>query len=218
MGALEGNLTFKTFYVEGEPPNDFQNLYLDKLQKHLFQPLSPIGEEERSAGWVPAQDPIAESFSRDQVFFNQYVVFALRIDKWSLPSAWVKALTNKLIAERFPNLNHTDIPPIDDDQKPRKLSKLEKSKLKLEVVTDIKQKILPTMKVIDVCWNINESKLRFWNTSRSICDEFAMLFEETFGLQLHEDSPFLMAKALELDDKQLLQMVDSDPWFPTFED
>lgn len=221
MGALEGSLTFKTFYVNGEPPNNFHDPYMHSLQSHFFEPLSPVGEEERSVGWVPAQDPIAEEFRRDQLFFNQYIVFAMRIDKWALPSAWVKAMLRKALAERMPELTPEEAQKQKEDGKLRpsaKLSKREKDKVKLEVVTDLKHKILPTMKVIDVVWDINESMVRFWSTSQSVCDEFVELFEATFGLTLDADSPFLMAKHLGIGEKDLETMVEADPWLPVFED
>lgn len=221
MGAFEGSLTFKTFYVNGEPPNDFQNAYLHALQSHFFEPLSPVGEEERSLGWVPAQDPIAESFRRDQVFFNQYIVFALRIDKWSLPAPWVKAKTRQAIAERLPELSPEEAARQKEEGKLRptaKLSKREKDKIKLEVVTEIKHQILPTMKVIDVVWNINEGFLRFWSTSSSVCDEFVELFEATFDVKLDPDSPYLMARSLGMSEKDLDAMVEMEPWHPEFDE
>lgn len=215
MGALEGSLTFKTFYVEGEPPNDFQEIYLRKLQDKFFEPLSPVGDDERTTGWVPAQDPIATEFRREQLFFNQYIVFAMRIDKWALPSAWVKAMTRQAISERLPELEAEEAKRQSDEGKLRpkaKLSKREKDKIKLEVMTEIKHKVLPSMKVIDVVWNISEGTVRFWSTSAAICDEFAELFESTFGLTLNADSPFLMARHLGFDEKQLDAMVDAEPW------
>ena len=62
MGALEGSLSFKTFYVNGEPPADYQTAYLHLLQSRFFEPLSPVGDTDRSIGWVPTQDPIATQF------------------------------------------------------------------------------------------------------------------------------------------------------------
>ena len=221
MGALEGSLSFTTFYVNGEPPKDYYDLYLQKLQKHFFEPLSPVGDEERSIGWVPTQDPVATEFKWNQVFFNQYIVFSLRMDKWSLPSPWVKALTNQAIAERLPELDAEEAKEQIEDGKLRpkaKLSKQEKSRIKLEVVTRIKQKILPSMKIIDVVWNRDERIVRFWSTSEKICEEFAELFEHTFGLSLDQDSPFMMAKNLGLSEKELDRMVDCDPWYPKFDE
>lgn len=221
MGALEGSLSFKTFYVQGEPPDNFHDGYLQRLQKHFFEPLTPYGEDERSVGWVPVQDPIAEQFSREQVFFNQYIVFSMRIDKWSLPAPWVKAMTRKAIQERLPQIEAEEAERQRAEGlllQPVKLSKREKDKIKLEVVADIKNKILPAMKIIDVVWNIQECTLRFWSTSNAVCDEFAELFEDTFGLSLKADSPYMMAEQLGMSEKQLDCMVDSEPWHPNFEE
>lgn len=220
MGALEGSLSFSTYYVQGEPPNDFQDNYLRKLQEHFFEPLSPMGDEERSVGWVPVQDPIATEFTRDNVFFNAYILFAMRIDKWSLPTPWVKAYMRKAIAERMPALDkEEEIKQLEAGKmRPRaKLSKREKDKIKLEVTTEIKQHILPAMKIIDICWNFQEQKLRIWSQSSTVCDEFAELFEATFGLKLDQDSPYMMAANLGLSQAQLDNMCQIDPWHPVFD-
>ena len=201
MGAFEGSLSFKTYYVQGEPPNNFQEEYLERFQHRFFQPLSPVGDDERSMGWVPVQDPMAEKMTREKVFFNQFIVAGLRVDKWSIPTSWLKAKMNQLMAERYP----------DPEQK---ISKRQKNEIKLEVLTDIKQHILPTMKVIDMCWNITERKLRFWSTSKKVCEEFVEFFEDTFDLTLVPDSPFMMAKDLGLSEKMLDKMLESEPWHP----
>jgi len=201
MGALEGSLSFKTYYVEGEPPNDFHADYLNRIQRRFFQPLSPVGDEERSMGWVPVQDPLAANAQRQDVFFNQYILLALRIDKWSIPSAWLKAIMRQALAERFPDKNV-------------KISKRAKEEVRLQVVTDIKHKILPSMKTVDLVWNISERRLRFWSTSNALCEEFAEFFEETFGLRLTPDSPYMMAKNLGLSDADLGRMLASEPWYP----
>ncbi len=201
MGALEGSLSFKTYYVEGEPPNDFQKDYLARLQKHFFQPLSPVGDDERTIGWVPTQDPMAAEMKRENVFFNQFIVFSLRIDKWAIPTAWLKAKMNQIIAERYP-----------DPEK--KLSKRIKNEIRLEVTTDIKQHIIPSMKIVDVVWNFTERKLRFWSNSKSVCDEFIEFFEDTFDITLTPDSPYTMAAKLGLPSKQLDAMVNAEPWHP----
>ena len=66
-------------------------------------------------------------------------------------------------------------------------------------------------------WQGKEIILRFWSQSNAVCDEFAELFESTFGLQLDPDSPFLMARELGLSESQLDAMVNADPWHPVFD-
>lgn len=201
MGALEGSLSFKTYYVEAEPPNDFHENYLSRLQKNVFEPLSPVGEDERRIGWVPVQDPLATEFTRQDVFFNQYILFGLRIDKWSIPSSWYKAMFRQALAEAYPD------PSV-------KVSKRAKDEVKLKVTTEIKQKILPSMKVVDVLWNISECRLRFWSNADVLCEEFAEFFEESFGLKLTPDSPYMMAKHLGTSEDELNALVDMEPWHP----
>ena len=131
MGAFEGSLSFKTFYVNGEPPKDFQDPFLNLLHKHFFEPLSPVGDDDVSIGWVPTQDPIAKEFTKDQVFISPYIVFSMRIDKWALPKPWVKALTNQAIAERLPQLDQEEAQLQEEEGKLRpkaKLSKQERNK------------------------------------------------------------------------------------------
>jgi len=201
MGALEGSLSFKTYYVEGEPPNDFHQNYLERLQKHFFQPLSPVGDDERTIGWVPVKDPMATEIKRENVFFNEYIVFSLRIDKWAIPTSWLKARMNQIIAERYPDPE-------------RKISKRIKNEIRLEVTTDIKQHIIPSMKIVDVVWNFHERKLRFWSNSKNVCDEFVEFFENTFDITLTPDSPYTMAEKLGLTKKQLEAMVETQVWHP----
>ena len=71
------------------------------------------------------------------------------------------------------------------------------------------------MKVIDMCWNITERKLRFWSTSKKLCEEFVEFFEDTFELTLVPDSPFMMAKDLGIGEKLLDKMLDIEPWHPS---
>ncbi len=201
MGALEGSLSFTTYYVEGEPPNDFHQEYLDKIKRKYFQPLSPLGDDERAMGWVPAQEPMATELTRDKVFFNQYILLGLRVDKWTIPNQWLKARMRQVIAEKYPDPE-------------TKLSKRQKNEIRQEVTIDIKQHIIPSMKVIDMCWNIVDRKVRFWSTSKKVCEEFIEFFEDTFDLTLTPDSPFMMAQELGLTNQQLDIMVNADPWHP----
>lgn len=199
MGALEGSLSFKTYYVDGEPPNDFHADYIKRLQRGAFEALSPVGDDERHVGWVSIQHPLQQEFRREDIFFNQYLLFGMRIDKWALPSPWLKALLNQETEKRFQG---QDV----------KISKRVKDELKAEVVMGLRQKILPTMKIIDIVWNIAENQLRFWSNSKAEGEEFEEFFEETFDIKLRPESPYTMAEYLGFDDKNLLKMLQTTPW------
>ena len=46
MGAFQGNLTYKLFYVQGELPEDWKTLYLTSIRKLEFVPLTADAEDE----------------------------------------------------------------------------------------------------------------------------------------------------------------------------
>ncbi|MFA5625203.1 MAG: recombination-associated protein RdgC [Bradymonadales bacterium] len=199
MGALEGSLSFKSYYVDGEPPNDFHADYLKRLQRGAFEPLSPVGDDERHVGWVSVQHPLQSEFRREDIFFNQYILFGMRIDKWALPSTWLKALIKQETELRFAG---QDV----------KISKRVKDEIKAEVVLALRQKTLPTMKLIDIVWNIAEHQLRFWSNSKAESEEFEEFFEETFDLRLRPESPYTMAEFLGFEQKALDKMLSATPW------
>ena len=202
MGALNGSLTYKTFFVEGDPPADFQDAYLEQISKLAFRDLAPESEDERRMGWVTIEDPLDVEFQRHKVFYNQYIALGLRIDKWSLPSALFKAQFNARVKEY---LAAHDLP---------RISKKQREELQEEVRILLKQRLIPSMKVVDMTWDIHARIVRFWAHSASLGEEFQELFEDTFGLKLIPDSPYSAAQELGLDEEQLKAMLEATPdWF-----
>lgn len=202
MGALSGSITFKSFYVDGEPPNDFHDDYIAKLQSKAFRPLSPIGDDESTVGWVTVQKPLEMTFQRFDIFFNQYILFALRIDKWALPSNIVNARILQNTELKFPK-----------NDEPKKISKRAKEEIKSEVIQEMKLQSIPSMKIVDVLWNFTERKLQFYTVNKNLCEEFAELFEETFKLKLIPQTPYTLAKALDCEEEKLHKLVAGKPWF-----
>lgn len=203
MGAFEGSLTFKTFFVDGEPAAGFQDGFLTAIRERAFVELTPEDEEDRRTGWVCIERPLDTAFTRDKVFYNQYIALALRIDRWALPSALLKAYLDEATREY---LEKNDTP---------RLGRREKDELKDLVTKKLKRRLVPSMKVIDCVWDTASGIVRFWTHSAAVCEEFQELFEDTFGLRLVPDSPYTAAVDLDvLDDDQLERFVQLEPeWF-----
>ncbi len=199
MGAFEGGLSFRTYFVEGEPPNDFHEDYLARIAKNCFVPLHADGEEERRVGWVPLQEPLESEFSRGLVFYNQYLVLGYRVDKWSIPAAIFKAHYGRAMRQRL--VGRENVKP----------SRRERDEVKAEVLGELKRQILPTMKVVDMVWNMAEHTLRFWTHAGALCEEFSELFEETFSLRLVPDASYTSAMRLGLDEAALAALLELDP-------
>ena len=201
MGALNGSISFKRFYVEGEPslnPAGKQNL-VERIQTMIFTPLDVDGEDEERVGWCSVEHPLDLSLDVHKVFFNEYLNLSMRIDKWQIPSPIFKAYYTE--AER----------DYMAAQNKERLSRGEKVNIKDMVTAQLKRRLMPSMKVIDMSWNTHTGVLRFWNQSTKTCERFAALFEDTFQLQLVPQSAYTDALQFKLSDAMVGQLADLSP-------
>ncbi|MDX9719741.1 MAG: hypothetical protein RBU37_03275 [Myxococcota bacterium] len=196
MGALEGSLSYRQYFVDGEL-NDHDAL-LERIRHHSFSSLN-LEDEEPKWGWVCAANPLDVDFRRDNVFFNQYVVLALRQDRWRLPAALLKARVNdarlKLMASSGKE----------------RLARHERDAIMEEQKRQLKEKSLPAMSVVDMAWDTAGKSVRFWTHNNAMNELFQELFEETFQLHLVPLSPYTMAANGLLEDEALEALFELDP-------
>lgn len=62
MGAFQGNLMYKLFFVEGELPESWKDQFLQSIRKYAFEPVTPDSEEEEMMGWVSVLRPLQTDF------------------------------------------------------------------------------------------------------------------------------------------------------------
>ena len=181
MGAINGTLSYKIFHVHGEIQDDWKEKYLERIRKNSFTPLNPEDEDEVSEGWVPIDRPLQVEFDLYSVLFDHYINLGFRQDKYSIPSALLKAHVAE--AEReFMQQNDKD-----------KLSKFERDDIKAIVKHELKEKQLPRMRVFDVSWDLQKERVRFWSQSNKMCETFQGFFEDTFGLKILPANPYINA-------------------------
>lgn len=199
MGALQGTLTYKVFFVEGELPSDLKATFLAGIKHRAFFPLNPEDEDEERIGWVPIERPLETDFTAEDVFFNDFVNLSLRHDKYVVPSQLLKAHTEE--AERAYKAQNEK----------KKLSKFERDDIKEMVRRQLKEQSLPRMKTIDMSWELGQMRLRFWSQSTKMCEIFQGYFEDTFGLRLIPSNPYTLAMQLDLDTKTVERLADVEP-------
>ncbi len=199
MGALNGSLSYARFFVEGELPTDFRQVFLEAIQHRAFEALSADTEDEERVGWCNIEHPLDVDFDHHKLYYNEYINVALRIDKWRIPGALLKAYTTE--AERTYMAKHGK----------DKLRKSEKDDIKAIVSADLKKKLLPSMKTIDMSWNVHTGVVRFWNQSGKTLEMFQDLFEDTFKMSLVPDNPYISALRHDLDDDQGLALAEASP-------
>ncbi|MBN1944066.1 MAG: hypothetical protein JW797_00265 [Bradymonadales bacterium] len=199
MGLSEGGITFRTYFVDGELPSDYRQLFLEKVYLDRFEPLTVESEEDISYGWVPIHDLLVQQFNSADLYEGSYLLLGMRIDRWALPPALLKALFRR--AEQARLL----------EQKRDHLTRLERGELMEQQRRVLKRQTLPSVRLVDLCWNLERAELRFSSLSRTVNELFTELFEQTFGLRLLPDSPYISALHCRMNDELLGGLVDLKP-------
>ena len=202
MGALQGTLSYKLYYVDGDVPRGFTLELVERITPRAFEPLTPDCEEDERVGWVVLDRPLQtdrDSFDVHSVVYGQFVNLGLRVDTYSIPSALMKAHLQQ--AERS----------YQEENGKARISKFEKDDLKSMVRRSLKERIVPRMKVYDLSWDTHAGRVRFWSQSNRIGELFQGLFEDTFGLRLLPASPYITATRLSLGQEQVARLAEVEP-------
>ena len=182
MGVFSGSMTFKQYLVRDPVPDEWRTSFQKGVERYTFRPLDPASDSERSIGWCSPHFPLDLDIELSQLIYTDYLVLGMRIDGWSIPSSTLKIYTEaesrRVMAEQH-RVN---------------LSRYEIAEIKERVKMDLKRKILPTIKTIEMVWNWRDQVVRFFSSSQKVNLEFVDLFEETFSLRLLPDGPLAAAK------------------------
>lgn len=199
MGLAEGGITFRTYFVDGALPSNLRQDFLERIRARRFQPLTVEAEEDVSYGWVPVQNPLSADFRSPDLFWEPYLVLALRMDRWSIPPVLLKA-----------NVRETERKKLEAEERAH-LSRTERGEILDRERTRLKHLTLPAVRVVDYAWNLDTRELRFSSLSRAVNETFAHHFELTFQMRLVPDSPYMRALNCGLDEGRIGRLADVEP-------
>ena len=202
MGLLKGSISYAKFYVEGTVPENHQEMFLEALQLRRFVPLTVDGEDEQRVGWSPVSRPLeAEvAFDHNDVFYNAYLNVSLRVDAWRFPGPVFKAAFAEA-EKKYLTKKGRD-----------KLTKREKEELKVTVGRKLRHQISPTIRVIDLSWNLAEGTVRFWSQSNKAQEMLFEIWEKTFaGVELVPAGAYTTAERASLSEARLKALTEVEP-------
>lgn len=178
MGMLSGAMTVRRFRVEGEVPDAFRDRWREALNDYAFrEPMVEMGKEEVE-GWVQVHNLLDTDFSDlNRWLYNNYAVFALRVDKKTLPA--------KLFAATLQKRCEAWCEEQGVERCPTNVKKTLKEQLEEEWMA----RTLPRVAVTECAWNIDERWLVLHSLSDTLADRFRKRFLQTFGLTLVPWSP-----------------------------
>jgi hypothetical protein len=192
-------MTFTTFRVQGDVEPGFRDRFVEAIRRDAFQPLNVEDEAEESFGWCTIDRPFDTDLAHEKIFYNTYLNVGLRMDRWRIPAPLFKAF--------FADAARQHLAKTGRD----KLMRREKEELKAVVTATLRRQLIPTMKVVDLSWNLETGLLRFWNNSTRIHEILEELFESTFNLRLVRNNPYIIAEQIGLSQGKLDALIQLEP-------
>jgi recombination associated protein RdgC len=172
MPIQSGAVTFARFRSEpAGKRTDARRWLVRGLRKRAFAPLEARRpEDDRAVGFVELADHDATGFEGGLIE-GEHALFAWRIDQLKVSAKALKAEVDRWAAAFAAEHRR---PP----------ARREKSARKEEVRQLLRQRAVPSSRVVDVSWNLDTGEVAVWVTSRKIVDEISVAMEEVFGAAL----------------------------------
>jgi recombination associated protein RdgC len=185
--------------VKGTPPKDFRSRFLKAIRLRVFVPLKLDDENVESSGWCVMERPFDLEFDAGNVYEDQLLVLGLRIDRFRIPAAIIRA---QMLEEEQRFLAQSG---------KNRLSRNERLEIRDKIILKLRKKFAPSTRVVDMVWDLNSGVVFFFSHSRRTLADFTALFAKTFGLELDEDSPYLAASRSGIPERLLRGLTEVEP-------
>jgi len=180
MGLLSSRNSITRYQVTGQLDGSVHETVYQGLKQHAIPKIEDDGSEA-TAGWTSFESPYAPDFEGYSFVFGTYMVFALRIDKKSIPPKLIKKHYALNVAKR-----------LADTGRPY-LSGNEKKSIKDHVVNTLIHRIPATPNVYDLVWDYDAASLWFFSNLKAANETLESLFVKSFNLQLIRLFPYTTA-------------------------
>ena len=171
MGLLKGTLTFSRYRLQEPLPANFNDLLHRQIKRFAFREL-PLAGEEKSSGWTSLENVLDTQFEYANYSVGDYVAFAFRLDRKSVPPALLKIryleAEKKTLAAKAKKF----------------LSKGEREEIKERIHLELLSKTFAVPSFFDVCWSLSQNWVIFGSFSPKVTEEFEKLFKKSFNLTL----------------------------------
>ncbi len=190
MSAVSGSLSYARFFVERDLPRDFVARSHEAILRHALRPLSPNEPDAERSGWCVMGDPLDVELPRERIYLDGFLNLGLRTDRWAIPSALFKT-----------RLREAEVAHLARKERDR-LGRREKAELKEVVMRELRKKLLPSIRSVDLSWSLEENVVRFFSHSKKSTATMIELFQHTFGFELVPESPYTLGRRIGFSDAQ----------------
>ena len=180
MSLLKGPLTYRRFISEGGAPSASSAELVDLLIHDRFLARLDDPRKEERSGWVTVRNLLDTDFSVANTYFAPYLMFSQRTDKKAIPPALLRALVERETAELLKSTGMERLPPGG------------KAEIREQLEEKYLPRMLPTVSVVEVCWNLQSGMVRVHSTSERALGRVRKAFSATFSQALYAiDAPRL---------------------------
>jgi len=195
MAIFSTSSSFVRYFVLGDLPEPFNELFTENIKKYTFNDIEEGGENEKSIGWVSLGKIMGNRNAMSDFLRQNYIAMSMRVDVKKVPGQILKTMC---LQEEM---------KIKEATKRDQLSSPEKKEIRENVRQKLIRRTFPTTSMFDFCWNILEKKLFFSSSNDTACADFEALFFDTFGLQLRSSFPYTVALGFDMPEEKM-KMVD----------
>ena len=199
MGALTGSVTAMSYRVQGDVAPGYRDDLLEKLNRKGFREIEINSDQEEASGWVQMEDPFSTTFDLASVFWDRYALFAMRLDTLKIPPATLRLYLRRDMA-RFLEQVGKERASRDEEENVRDL-----------LIKTLRRRLLPTTKVCEVIWNVDEGDLWFFSASKKLNELFQERFHQAFGLAPIPRNTYGRLEELGLDTRELELACELEP-------
>ena len=181
MSLLSASVSITRYKIEGKLKTPVTETAAAALNKNAISEIEDQSAETMS-GWTSFEKPYQPDFRGSNFVYAAYLVFALRIDKKTIPSKLIQKHFMIESARRMAESGR------------QYLSRNEKQIIKDRVIEALYLKVPAVPHVYDIIWNYEASVLWFFSNLKAANEELETLFLRSFGLTLIRMFPYTAAQ------------------------
>jgi hypothetical protein len=181
MSLLSASVSITRYKIEDKLKTPVTETVAAALNKNAISEIEDQSAETMS-GWTSFEKPYQPDFRGSNFVYAAYLVFALRIDKKTIPSKLIQKHFMIESARRMAESGR------------QYLSRNEKQIIKDRVIEALYLKVPAVPHVYDIIWNYEASVLWFFSNLKAANEELETLFLRSFGLTLIRMFPYTAAQ------------------------
>ena len=180
MGILSTSVSVTRYRVDGKLEQPIIETAPERLKRYAISEMADEASE-KLAGWTSFDAPFQPNFDGSSFVIGEYLVFALRIDKKTLPPKTVKKYCAIEEAKRL------------NESGREYLSRQEREMIEDQVVNTLMMRVPAVPNVYDLVWNYERSTVWFFTTLKAANEELETLFLKSFKVPLVRLFPYTLA-------------------------